>query len=788
MIDRPPAPPVPPALPGVPELARWIAENPRATDREAARAFGIKGALRRPFRDLLRTAAARAAAEGREPEPSEGGDAPDLRPRRGKAGRRPVSGAEAGAAAGPPPVGVFEVMPPDPDGDLFARPFPPRPEDEGLRVLVIARPGDPALGAGDRILARVAPAAGPAGGFEARLIRRLAVAPRRIIGIFRRSGEGGRIQPIEKGADREWIVPRGATLEAREGELVEAEPVGPRARLGLPRASITARLGDPSGARAVSLIAIHDHAIPHIFADAALAEAEAAGPAPMAGREDLRDLPFVTIDPPDARDRDDAVCASPDDDPANPGGHVLWVAIADVAHYVRPQSALDREARLRGNSTYFPDRVVPMLPEALSGDLCSLHEGADRPCIAVRLHIDRDGRKLSHRFVRGMIRSRAALSYAQVQAVADGGTAGPGTIAPAVAALIPPLYAAHAALGRARAERGPLDLDLPEREIRFAEDGRIAEVGLRERFEAHRLIEEFMILANVAAAEELGRQRRPLLYRVHEEPSPEKLDALREVAQASGFVLARGQVLQPAHINRLLAQAEGTDFDELINITALRSMQQAFYAPENVGHFGLALREYAHFTSPIRRYSDLIVHRALISAHGWGGDGLSVADIEMLPETAERISQAERRSMAAERDTSDRYLALWLSERVGEVFEGRVSGVQRFGAFVRLDAGGADGLIPVRDLGGEFFRFDPEAQTLTGSATGLRVALGQRVRVRLVEAVPMTGGLRLEPVEFGPAGPGGAGAGRRPGKGAGRRERGGSGKSRTRSRVGRGRG
>jgi ribonuclease R len=466
----------------------------------------------------------------------------------------------------------------------------------------------------------------------------------------------------------------------------------------------------------------------------------------MAGRTDLTGLALVTIDPVDARDHDDAVFAEADTDPANPGGHVVWVAIADVAHYVRPGTALDREARKRGNSTYFPDRVVPMLPDRLSGDLCSLHEGVVRPVIAVKMRLDAQGHKLSHHFMRAMMRSAASLHYAEVQDAMDGNPT------PRCAALmdgvIAPLYAAYAAAAEARARREPLDLDLPERKIVLTEEGKVASVAFRDRLDAHRLIEEFMILANVAAAEELVRLRQPLLFRVHEEPSPEKLDALREVAEASGFVLAKGQVLRTSHLNRLLAQAEGTEFDELMNVTTLRSMTQAYYHPENFGHFGLALQSYAHFTSPIRRYSDLIVHRALIAGHRWGDDGLSAGDVEMLEETAKMISDAERRSMAAERDTTDRYLAAYLSDQVGATFQGRISGVQRFGLFVKLDGTGADGLVPIREVGREFFHFDAQAQTLMGADTGVVIGVGQRVTVRLAEAVPVTGGLLLELLEI----------------------------------------
>ncbi len=480
-----------------------------------------------------------------------------------------------------------------------------------------------------------------------------------------------------------------------------------------------------------------------------LAEAEAASPPDLGSREDLRALPLVTIDPSDARDRDDAVCAAPDDDPANPGGHVVWVAIADVAHFVTPGSPLDREARRRGNSTYFPDRVVPMLPEALSGDLCSLHGGVDRPCIAVRLVLDAQGTVRSHRFTRGLMHSKAALAYEEAQAAADGdATAAPEGIAETV---ITPLWAAwHAAHG-ARERREPLDLDLPERRIVLDEAGRVTSVAFRERLDAHRVIEDFMILANVAAAETLEKKRTRLLYRVHEEPSPEKLDALREVAESLGLTLAKGQVLKTAHLNRLLDGVAGTEHSEMINMSVLRAMTQAYYAPENFGHFGLNLKSYGHFTSPIRRYADLIVHRALIRAHGWGPDpkhdGLTSEEEAGLEETGEHISMTERRSMMAERDTTDRYLAAFLSDRVGSEFDGAISGVARFGLFVKLDETGADGLIPISAIGMEYFRHDADTQTLTGEKSGRVLGLGQRVIVRLAEAAPITGGLLFELLE-----------------------------------------
>ncbi len=722
------------------DILDWIAEHPSETGRrDLARAFGLKGADRIELKRLLRDLEAEGLLE-----------------------RRKRSYRDHGAL---PSVAVLEVTGPDAQGDLFARPLERANEGVGARIVVLPAREGPALGAGDRILAKLVPSQAEGIDYEARPIRRIgtAASARKVLGIFRRMPEGGRILPIDKGEEKEWAVPPDAMQGARDGELVEAEQSGPLNRLGLPRARIVARLGDPGAPRAVSLIAIRQHGIPDVFPDAALAEAEAAAPVDGLGeREDLRHLPLVTIDPADARDRDDAVWAHADDQPGNPGGHVIWVAIADVAHYVRPQSPLDREARQRGNSTYFPDRVVPMLPDRLSGDLCSLHAAVDRPCLAVCMRIDAQGNKIGHRFTRGIMRSAAALAYQAVQAAQDGRP--DAQTEPLVDTVIHPLYAAWRALMLARGQRQPLDLDLPERRIELTEDGRVASVAFRERLDAHRVIEEFMVLANVAAAEELERLRRPLLYRVHEEPSPEKLDALREVAEASGFTLAKGQVLKTAHLNRLLQQAEGTDFDELMNITTLRSMTQAYYTPQNFGHFGLALRRYAHFTSPIRRYSDLIVHRALISGHGWGPDGLSPEDVATLEETATLISEAERRSMAAERDTTDRYLAAWLSDRVGATFEGRISGVQRFGLFVRLDESGADGLIPIRTIGREFFHYDADSQTLMGADTGLTLGIGQRVTVRLAAAVPTTGGLTLELLSTEGQAPGAAPTGRRKGR------------------------
>ena len=704
-------------IPSKPEILDWITANPTLTaKRDIAKAFGIKGAARIDLKRVLKELEDEGHLEKRKRSYQD----PDRLP----------------------PVSVLQITRPDADGDLFAKPMEWQGAGKEPVVLVIPRASDPALGAGDRILARLTLVTAEDHHYEARLIRRIGANPQRVLGVFRLRAEGGRIIPIDKGSDKEWIVAADAMYGAKDGELVEAELAGPKGRMGLPRARIVDRLGDPSAPKAVSLIAIHQHGIPDAFPDDVIAQADAASPVGIKGREDLRDLPLITIDPSDARDHDDACFAHADEDPKNEGGHVIWVAIADVAAYVTPGSALDREARKRGNSTYFPDRVVPMLPDRLSGDLCSLHEGVPRACIAVRMVLDADGQKISHRFHRGLMRSPASLHYEEVQDAIDGRPN--DRTGPLLEPVLKPIYAAYEALKNARAQRQPLDLDLPERRIELDPDGTVKSVNFKDRLDAHKLIEEFMVLANVAAAETLLEKKTPLLFRIHEEPSPAKLDALRETAQASGYTLAKGQVLHTRHLNKLLNDAAGTDDAELINISTLRSMTQAYYGPAHIGHFGLALRSYAHFTSPIRRYADLVVHRALITAHSWGKDGLSPHDIEDMEQTGAHISTTERRSMVAERDTTDRYLASYLSERVGNEFSGRISGIARFGAFVKLDETGADGLLPMRSLGREYFHFDQEAGTLMGSDTGLMISIGQRVTVRLTEAVPVTGGIALE--------------------------------------------
>jgi ribonuclease R len=648
-----------------------------------------------------------------------------------------------------PPVVVAEITGRDEDGELIATPAEWDEDAHGaapkIRILSGRRrePG-PAPGVGDRALLRTEPSGEDDGvSHTGRVIRLLEKARAQAIGIFRRIATGGgRLQPVDKKSlGREMVIPSGAEGGAEDGDLVAVDLLAQRA-YGLPSARVRERLGSIRSERAVSLIAIHTHGIPRDFSRAALAEAEAAQPATMRGREDWTSLPLVTIDPPDAKDHDDAVFAVADHDPANKGGFVLSVAIADVAHYVRPGSALDRDALERGNSVYFPDRVVPMLPERLSGNLCSLRPNEPRAAMAVRMVIDAHGRKRRHSFHRVMMRSRARLNYAQTQAAIDGNA--DDATAPILDDILRPLSAAYRTLAKARGGRAPLALDIPERKIVLGAHGIVERVVSPERLDAHKLIEEFMILANVAAAETCEAKHTLLLYRVHDAPTQEKVAALREFLATLGHKLPPSNELRPRDFNHILARVEGTDNEQLVHEVILRTQAQAEYGAVNYGHYGLQLRRYAHFTSPIRRYADLIVHRALIRALNLGDDGLPDTTQEVLAEIGAGISAAERRAMAAERETVDRLIANFLADRVGASFHGRIAGVTRAGLFVKLNDTGADGFIPARTLGDDFFRYEERRHAMVGERTGETYRLGDRVEVKLIEAVPAAGALRFE--------------------------------------------
>ncbi len=536
-------------------------------------------------------------------------------------------------------------------------------------------------------------------------------------------------------------MPVGQEYGAEADEIVLAEPIAQHLHLGLRPARVLQRLGKLGDARSISLIAIHTHDIPQSFAEAALDEAKRGRGVRLGSRLDLRAMPLITIDGADARDFDDAVFAEPD--PDQPGGFRLVVAIADVAHYVRPGSALDHAAAGRGNSVYFPDRVVPMLPEELSNGWCSLRPGEDRGCLFVEMRIDRAGRKIGHQFGRGLMRSVARMTYEEVQTAADSHAdmASDDTADRARGFLLVHLYGAFRALLAARLERGTLDLDLPERKVVLDDEGRVASVAPRPRLDSHRLIEEFVVLANVAAAEELERLHMPCMYRVHAPLSDEKLQTLRNFLATLGISLPAGNLVHPRDFDRVLRHYAGTPESQLISEVMLRSQSQAAYNPDNIGHFGLALPRYAHFTSPIRRYADLLVHRALIKGLRLGRDGITDDQAAELPVLGDRITEAERRAQQAERDAIDRYLAAFMSARVGGRFEGRISGVTRFGLFVTVLETGASGIVPFATLPDDYWHYDEREQTLTGRRTQKVYRLAQEVEVLLSEANAITGGM-----------------------------------------------
>ena len=699
------APTRPPRSVGLPsrdEIRRFIREQPgRAGKREVARAFNLGPEHRVALRGILKSLEHEGALE--------------------PAGKRRF--VETGRL---PETALVVVTGTDPDGDPVARPV--SWEAPGPPPLILMHPekhGQPALAPGDRVLARLRLIGH--GKYEGRTIKRLASAPSRVLGIFR---PPDRLTPTDRRAKAEWHIPADETMGAGAGEIVLAEPL-PGGGYGLKKARVVERLGRMGDARSVSLICIHTHLIPQEFSPEALEEAKRARGVALGKRTDLREVPLITIDGEDARDFDDAVYAEPDG-----AGFRLIVAIADVAHYVRPGGALDRDAKIRGNSCYFPDRVVPMLPEALSNGWCSLKPGEPRGCLFVDMRIDGEGRKLGHQFGRGLMRSAARLTYEEVQAASDGaGDAG------LPAGLLGTLYDAFRALLGARTRRGTLDLDLPERKVKLTEDGRVAEIVPRPRLDSHRLIEEFMILANVAAAEELERLRQPCMYRVHAQPSDEKLANLRNFLATLDISLPMGGTLHPRDLDAVLKKVVGTEHAALVNEVMLRSQSQAAYDPENIGHFGLGLTRYAHFTSPIRRYADLLVHRALIAGLRLGLGALSPEEAADFDNTAEHISATERRAALAEREAVDRYLSAYMADKIGARFAARISGVARFGLFVTLHGTGANGLVPLSALPDDYWMHDETTQSLHGRRTRQSFRLAQEVTVRLREASPVTGGM-----------------------------------------------
>jgi ribonuclease R len=710
-------------LPSRKQILDFIASSDQpAGKREIARAFGLSGQTKIDLKRLLKDMADEGLIDS-------------------------SPGRAFHKSGGVPKVTVLRVQAVDDGGAIWGVPEQWHAETPPPRLRLIERGKRSTLGIGDRVLARTEERGQ---GLIAHPMKKLERAAELVLGVIRRDGERSWLSPVDKRERRELAI--ADLKDAEAGDLVLCEVSGRPPRV---QARVDAVLGDPFAPRSFSLIAIHKHGLRHEFSREAIDEAHRVSKQPLGEREDLTHLPIVAIDPEDARDHDDAIWAEPDGE----GGWNAVVAIADVSFYVRPGSELDREARARGNSVYFPDRVVPMLPEELSADICSLKEGQDRAAMACHLKISKDGEIESFRFSRAKVRIAANIAYEDAQAAIDASQQERVEVSSRVCWMpevegsvsrelvdkaLKPLWGCWRALFAARQKRDPLELDLPERRVMLDEKGRITSIAPRDRLDAHRLVEDFMIAANVAAARALEAKKAPVMYRVHEPPSREKLVALKDYLATFGIEFAMGQVIKPATFNRIIERLGERDGREEIMEQLLRTQMQARYGPERLGHFGLALATYAHFTSPIRRYADLLVHRSLVKAYRLGEGGLPPGDEERFEQIGEQISMLERRAMEAERETVDRYVAAFLSDRVGQLVECRITGVQPFGFFATVEDLGGDGLLLAKDLGQEYFRYDDAARALVGDETGETYRLGQRLTLRLAEANPVSGSLRFE--------------------------------------------
>jgi ribonuclease R len=624
-----------------------------------------------------------------------------------------------------PPVTVVEITGTNEDGEAIATPVKWEDTNKAPPHIIVTtehKRQSPAVG--EHVLVKLRNTG--KNSYEAGVLRILPKkTQRKVLGVFQATKRGGVLEPVNRKKQHHYFVPKEYCGDIASGELVLAEvSAGSK-----DEARIIERLGDSESPQSYSLIAIHHHEIPVDFSAEALEQAESAQPPTLSdGRVDLRKYALITIDGADARDFDDAVWAEKTRD----GWHLI-VAIADVAHYVPPDSPLDKEAIERGNSTYFPDRVVPMLPEALSNGLCSLRPDEDRYCLAVHLTIDEDGTLLKHKFVRGLMRSHARLTYEQVQHAWDTKDGDP-----ALLQRLEPLYGAFKALYNFREKRGALELNLPEYYTKLDDDGQVSEIAVRQRLDSHRLIEEFMVCANVAAAEAIERSGYEAIFRVHEAPAPAKVSELISFLKTMDYSLPKTP--QGKHFNQLLEKVSDTPEEALINGSILRAQMQACYTPNNLGHFGLGLEMYCHFTSPIRRYADLVVHRALIAmAEGKAPE----FDESKLGSIANHISETERKSMLAEREAKDRYVTAFMATHGDAEFTGSISSVGNFGIFVTLHDNGASGIIRMGDLGDDFYVYDEKTHRLVGRHSGSCFQLGQRVTITVQEADTQLGTLRF---------------------------------------------
>lgn len=698
------------SLPSPQELLDYIQQHKGEVNRrDIAKAFGIKGEERVALKTALQELAQNPAIQ--------------------KRGKRYTS------LESPSSLITARIVKITEHGEIIGV-----PEEGKVRQEIIIRSRRPGtslslISPGDDVLIKIEEQG-------AYLVRKLEQKEDHILGVFHTTPEGNLVIPASRKIRDQYMISEPHRLGAQEGDLVEVKPLGSSARRKI-TGKITRILGSILEPKSMSLIAIHTYELPFEFSKSAIDLADRARVPSLEEREDLRNIPLVTIDDEDARDFDDAVWAMPDTDPANSGGWHLIVAIADVSYYVHPRDALDQEAFIRGNSIYFPDRVIPMLPEALSNGLCSLKPHEDRACLAVHLWINKTGKLLKHRFVRGLMQSAQRLTYRETQDAFDGKETRLSQTF--VKNIIQPLYSAYDALNKERTKRDPLNLDLPEERIYLNKQGKIEKISPRPRFDSHRLIEEFMITANVAAAISLDENRTFCMYRIHDKPSPEKLEALRDFLQGVHLGFPKGQAPKPTLFNQILVQAAGTPYEHAVNELILRTQAQAVYSPDNIGHFGLYLPRYAHFTSPIRRYADLLVHRGLVSALKLPGIPEFSYSHEQFKDMGEHISMTERRASTAERETTDRYVSAYLAQNKGQTFEGRISGVTDFALFLHLDESGADGMIPFRLLGSDYFIHDPVHHQLIGRRTKKVYGLGDKIKAVLMDADPVKGSIIFAP-------------------------------------------
>ncbi len=696
----------PKALPTMEEVLEYLkSQSAPTTKRDVARAFHIKGNDRIHLKKILKDLKEKNEIQG------------------GSGGRK------IGLTDALPERVVVEITGLDSMGDLIARPLE-WPADKPMpQITITADKLIPPAGVGDIVQVSVKSLGNKL--YEGATLRRMTAGENHMVGIY----EDGYVHSVDRRLSRDFELVRvPPSIKLQNKDIVVADI--PMVRNRNPQATFIKKIGNFSQAFAPTLIAIYQHSLPVAFTEAAEKQAQNLKVPPVdKDHEDLRQIPFVTIDGADARDFDDAVWA----EETAEGFHVM-VGIADVAWYVRPGSALDLDARLRGNSTYFPDRVLPMLPFELSNGVCSLNPNETRASMVCEVWLNKQGKKLRHKFRRALIKSVKRLTYPEVQDALDGKTPIVG-----MEKEIDTLHKVYRVLAKLRANRGVLELDVPERQVILDKKGRVKSIKVRESLDSMKLIEELMILANISAAETLEQADVPTMYRVHDRPSDEKRERLNAFLTSLHYKTVREDAT-PKDFNAILTKADGTKQDYAINEFVLRSQSQAEYSSDNIGHFGLALSHYAHFTSPIRRYADVLVHRALIKALHLGTGALTAEEADTFDSIAEHISATERQSAAAEMDAVDRYTASFLAGREGEVFTGRISSVTAFGLFVAIDEYGADGFIPFRLMTGDYYEYDDEAQRLVGRGSGKTYQMGDTIKVILVECTPETGGLIFKPI------------------------------------------